>query len=85
MAFRHDLEKLVEAPKVVGQLSHHGGRRPSLPALPGLPGSPAIVVVRREHAEGVAERGGYDPIRAGGPLRQVIRLLRRQDAGRSPT
>lgn len=32
----------------------------------------------------IAERGGYDPIRADGPLRQAIRLLRHQDAGRSP-
>jgi hypothetical protein len=35
--------------------------------------------------DGLAERGGYDPIRADGPLRQLIRLLRHQDAGRSPT
>lgn len=34
--------------------------------------------------DAVAEMGGYDPVRAYGPLRQDIRLLRRQDAGRSP-
>ena len=34
---------------------------------------------------GIAERGGYDPNRAvRGPLRQIIRLLRHQDAGHSP-
>lgn len=32
-----------------------------------------------------AERVGYDPVRENGPLRQAIRLLRHQDAGRSPT
>ena len=31
--------------------------------------------------EALAERGGYDPIRADGPLRQAIRLLRQPRRG----
>lgn len=76
------VKQVLKSPERVDHARHHCGRQPVL-AIFRLAGSPDEVVVGEEHGAG-GERG-YDPIRAeADPLRQVVGLLRHQDAGRSP-